>query len=44
MPTDPLKTILDRDLSVVGAHGFIEVASGLLQELVNFSTVDIRSM
>lgn len=38
MPTKPLETILYRELSQVAAKDIIEIASPLLQELVNYST------
>jgi hypothetical protein len=38
MPTQPLDTILDRDLSRVAAKEIIDVASPLLQELVNYGS------
>lgn len=38
MPTKPLETLLDRELSKVVARDIIEIASPLLQELVNYST------
>lgn len=38
MPTKPLKSILDRELSKAEAKELIELASPLLQELVNYST------
>ena len=38
MPTEPLKSILDRELSRAEAKEVIELASPLLQELVNYST------
>lgn len=38
MPTKPLQTILWREMSRVGAKDIIEIASPLLQELVNYST------
>jgi hypothetical protein len=38
MPTEPLQSILDRPLSKVAASDVIEVASPLLQELVNYGT------
>lgn len=38
MPTNPLDSILDRELSKAEAKEIIEIASPLLQELVNFST------
>jgi hypothetical protein len=38
MPTEPLQTILYRDLSKAQAKPEIELASGVLQELVNFAS------
>jgi hypothetical protein len=38
VPTEPLESILYRDLSKVQAKPIIEIASPLLQELVNYST------
>ena len=38
MPTDPLQLILYRDLSIAEAAPFLEVASPLLRELVNYGT------
>ena len=38
MSTKPLDTILYRELSVVAAKEIVEIASPLLQELVNYST------
>lgn len=38
MPTEPLQSILYRDLSKAQARPVIEVASGVLQELVNFAS------
>jgi hypothetical protein len=38
MPTKPLDSILYRELSKVQANEIIEIASPLLQELVNYST------
>lgn len=38
MPTEPLESILYRDLSKVEAKPITEIASPLLQELVNYST------
>ncbi len=38
MPTKPLQTILWREMSLVEAKDIIEIASPLLQELVNYST------
>ena len=38
MPTKPLEKLLYRELSKVAAKDVIEIASPLLQELVNFST------
>jgi len=42
MPTKPLEAILYRDLSKVAAKNIIEIASPLLQELVNYSTNALR--
>jgi hypothetical protein len=42
MPTEPLETLLYRDLSKVAAKEIIEIASPLLQELVNYSTNAFR--
>ncbi len=39
MPTEPHKSILDRDLSIASCQEFIECANGLLTELVNYSTM-----
>ena len=38
MPTEPLKNILDRDMSREMARPLVQVASPLLKELVNYST------
>lgn len=38
MPTEPLQSILYRDLSKAQARPVIELASGVLQELVNFAS------
>ena len=38
MPTEPLKGLLDRDLSKAMAKDLIDVACPLLQELVNYAT------
>ena len=38
MPTKPLEKLLYRELSRVAAKGLVDIASPLLQELVNFST------
>ena len=38
MTTEPLKTLLDRELSKADAKEVISIASPLLQELVNYST------
>src|SRR5205085_1346709 len=38
MPTKPLEAALDRDFSRVAAKELIEIASPLLQEIVNFGT------
>ena len=38
MPTEPLKTVLDRDLSRVAVKQSLPIVSPLLQELVNYST------
>jgi hypothetical protein len=38
MPTKPLEKLLYRELSTVAAKELIDIASPLLQELVNFST------
>lgn len=38
MPTEPLTSLLDRDLSIALARERIDTASRLMRELVNFST------
>jgi hypothetical protein len=38
MPTEPMKEILDRELSIAIAKPIIDVASPLLQKLVDYST------
>ena len=38
MPTQPLESILYRELSIANARDIIQVVSPLLQELVNYST------
>ncbi len=38
MPTEPVEALLYRDLSRVAAHELINIASPLLQELVNYAT------
>jgi len=38
MPTEPLETVLNRDLSRVAFHEIILIASPLLRELVNYAT------
>lgn len=38
MPTKPLETVLYRELSQVAVNDIIEIASPLLQEVVNYST------
>ena len=38
MPTKPLESVLYRELSILSTRDFIEVASPLLQELVNYGT------
>lgn len=38
MPTEPLQSILYRELAIVNAKPLIQIASSLLRELVNFGT------
>lgn len=38
LPTEPMKKILDRELSVTGNKELIDLASPLLQEIINYST------
>jgi len=38
MPTDPLQTVLVRELSIARAKEILSIATPLFQELVNYST------
>ena len=38
MPTEPLKSLLDRESSIKKAKPLIDIASPLLMEVVNYST------
>lgn len=42
MPTEPLKSLLDRSLSKAQAREVIDLASPLLQEIVNYATVSVE--